>query len=44
MTAVQTRPIPDEDLTARWLALFPALFELEPEHHEELLAAVRSTG
>jgi CRP/FNR family transcriptional regulator len=41
MTAVQTRPIPDQDLTARWLALFPALSELEPEHHEGLLAAIR---
>jgi hypothetical protein len=35
MTAVQARPIPDQELTARWLALFPALSELEPEHHAD---------
>jgi CRP/FNR family transcriptional regulator len=40
MTA-HVRPIPDRELTGRWLALFPALRELEPQHHEELLAAVR---
>ena len=41
MQAVQTRPMPDQDLTARWLDLFPALSTLEPQHHAELLAAVR---
>jgi CRP/FNR family transcriptional regulator len=41
MTAVQTRPMPDQELTRRWLDLFPALTTLAPEHSEELLAAIR---
>jgi CRP/FNR family transcriptional regulator len=41
MPAVQARPMPDQDLTARWLGLFPALTTLEPEHREELLSAIR---
>jgi CRP/FNR family transcriptional regulator len=31
----------DQDLTKRWLAAFPDLPELEPEHHAEMLANVR---
>jgi CRP/FNR family transcriptional regulator len=41
MTAVPARPMPDQELTKRWLALFPALSALDPEHHEELLGAIR---
>jgi hypothetical protein len=41
MTTAQARNTTDQELTMRWLALFPALSELEPEHHARLLAAIR---
>jgi CRP/FNR family transcriptional regulator, anaerobic regulatory protein len=32
---------PDQDLTQRWLAAFPELPELEPEHRAEMLGSIR---
>ena len=34
-------PRPDEELTQRWLAAFPDLPELEPEHWAEMLRSIR---
>lgn len=34
-------PMPDEALTRRWLAAFPDLPELEPEHRGEMLGSIR---
>src|ERR1022692_4603409 len=33
--------MPDQDLTSRWLALFPELAKLDAAHSGELLAAIR---
>jgi CRP/FNR family transcriptional regulator, anaerobic regulatory protein len=33
--------MPDQDLTSRWLALFPELAKLDAAHSDELLAAIR---
>jgi CRP/FNR family transcriptional regulator len=38
---VTTRSMPDEDLIRRWLAAFPDLPELEPEHRAEMLGSIR---
>jgi CRP/FNR family transcriptional regulator, anaerobic regulatory protein len=38
---VNIRPMPDQDLTRRWLAAFPDLPELEPEHRAEMLGSIR---
>jgi CRP/FNR family transcriptional regulator len=38
---VNIHPRPDEELTQRWLAAFPDLPELEPEHWAEMLRSIR---
>jgi len=38
---VDMHPMPDEALTRRWLAAFPDLPELEPEHRGEMLGSIR---
>ncbi|HEV3241891.1 MAG TPA: Crp/Fnr family transcriptional regulator [Methyloceanibacter sp.] len=38
---MNTHPKPDRDLTPRWLAAFPDLPELEPEHWTEMLRSIR---
>lgn len=38
---VNIRPMPDPELTRRWMAAFPDLPELEPEHRAEMLSSIR---